>query len=599
MSQSTTCASTLSNTSASQPGASQDSQVDFVDLARRYPRDVFIRHVNDYANFDDLSVGKIRSDLFDIASNREDFPAGSLKTRRNRRAGESIGNKLAADCHALCMFILGGPSEDISDLLSSKHANSSILCTPSESVSLESPAVSRDANILYEEEIAGLRADLLLLSSELMDATSANRSQFDVLKTELKSMSKRFQTYDKLDRRISSLENKQARELEKLRKCTNEFKSTLSIITISIDSLTKQQNELKTKTNAAISKLECDLQLRENEHEIHTSRLKNISNDQKLHDSRLSDVVRQINNLKEPCDSAVSSLKGEFKILRQNIKHFNDDIESAKTAILSNKQSITTIRNKLSSSEQNIASVKQQHNELISCIMSASDEPCKAHTHNQRTEVNKGPTTVVAEIYQPESAPQPNSIPRGPSPKLHSRPDHPRPDVADKAPPTVSTPTACSPQRETTTCKSTPPPADVFLPRIVPAVLHQPHHSKPVSPPWSTEVRGPRHIPVVCSSIWSLTEDDTHGFIAARRPSATGRTRQFYIGNIDKSVDAEAISAWMEARNAVPVNIKMLPGKRDWITGAKITVRKSDLATIGADNFWPTGVYIRTWEYRR
>ena len=105
MSQSTTCASALSNTSACQPGASQDSKVDFVDLAR----DVFIRHVNDYANFDDSSVGKIRSDLFDIASNRDDFPTGSLKTRRNRRAEESIGNKLAADCHALCMFILGGP----------------------------------------------------------------------------------------------------------------------------------------------------------------------------------------------------------------------------------------------------------------------------------------------------------------------------------------------------------------------------------------------------------------------------------------------------------------------------------------------------------
>ena len=148
MSQSTTCASALSNTSACQPGASQDSKLDFVDLAR----DVFIRHVNDYANFDDSSVGKIRSDLFDIASNRDDFPTGSLKTRRNRRAEESIGNKLAADCHALCMFILGGPSEDISDLLSSKHANSSVLCIPTESDSLVSPAASRDASILYEEK---------------------------------------------------------------------------------------------------------------------------------------------------------------------------------------------------------------------------------------------------------------------------------------------------------------------------------------------------------------------------------------------------------------------------------------------------------------
>ena len=107
------------------------------------------------------------------------------------------------------MFILGGPSEDISDLLSSKHANSSVLCTPTESDSLESPAASRDANILYEEKIAGLRADLLMLSSELTDATSANKAQFVILKNELKSMSKRHQTYDKLDGRISSLENNQ------------------------------------------------------------------------------------------------------------------------------------------------------------------------------------------------------------------------------------------------------------------------------------------------------------------------------------------------------------------------------------------------------
>ena len=211
-------------------------------------------------------------------------------------------------------------------------------------------------------------------------------------------MSKRHQTYDKLDGRISSLENKQSRELEKFRKCTNEFKNTLSAMTNSIDSLSQQQNELKTKTNDAISKLEGDLQLRENEHEIHTSRLKNISNDLKVHDSRLSDVVRQVNDIKEPCDSAVSSLKVEFKILRQNIKHFNDDIESAKTSILSNKQSITTIRNRLSSSDQNITNVKQQHNELISCIMSASDEPCKVHTqtlpHNQCTDVNKRPIII-------------------------------------------------------------------------------------------------------------------------------------------------------------------------------------------------------------
>ena len=374
-------------------------------------------------------------------------------------------------------------------------------------------------------------------------------------------------------------------------------------MTISIDSLSQQQNELKTKTNAAISKLEGDLQLRENEHEIHTSRLKNISNDLKVHDSRLSDVVRQVNNLKEPCDSAVSSLKGEFKILRQNIKHFNDDMESAKTSILSNKQSITTMRNRLSSSEQNITSVKQQHNELISCIMSASDEPCKVHTqtfpHNQCTDVNKRPITVEAEIHQPQSAPQPNSIPCGPSPKLHSRSDLPRPDVANEVPPTVSTPTMSHPERETRACKSTSPPANDFLPGPIPVVLHQPKHPHPVPPPWTTKVREPRHIPVVCSSIWSLTDDDTHGFIAARRPSATGRTRQFYIGNIDKSVDAEAISAWMEARNAVPVNIKMLPSKRDWITGAKITVRKIDVTTIGAENFWPTGVYMRTWEYLR
>ena len=111
--------------------------------------------------------------------------------------------------------------------------------------------------------------------------------------------------------------------------------------------------------------------------------MKNISNDLKLHKSRLPGVVRQVDNLKEPCDSAVSLLKGEFKILRQNIKHFNDDIESAKTSILLNKQSINTIHNRLLLSEQNIASVKLYLLRNVRGIMSSVPYLCQLlHDHD-------------------------------------------------------------------------------------------------------------------------------------------------------------------------------------------------------------------------
>ena len=77
------------------------------------------------------------------------------------------------------------------------------------------------------------------------------------------------------------------------------------------------------------------------------------------------------------------------------------------------------------------------------------------------------------------------------------------------------------------------------------------------------------------------------------------RSKQFYVGNIAKSVGENAIRSWMENRQVNPMNIKILPGKRDWIVGVKLTIRRRDQATVNDPNLWPHGVYIREWEYRR
>ena len=585
---------------------SDTSQVDLVDLARRCSRDAFLAQLNAYSNKDESVLSQLRFNLFDVAKERDDFPPGALKTRRKRKAGDCIENKLAADCHALCMFILGGSTDDIHELISCK--NTSVMCTPS--VLTDTACTDRESsaplssNIHYDVLISGLRADLLLVRSELAESISDNKTHIENLHKEFKSADKRIATCEQLNERINTLERKHSKfaetaskELEKSRKSINDLKTSLSSLNDTIESIKLEHKEFKSKNKATLSHIEGELLLHDSNHDSLTSHLKSISHEYKLLDARITDVSRIASDLKEPCDNAVSSLKGEFRILRQNNKQFKDDIDGVKSVCSSNKQSITNLRSRISSAEQGVNTVKQQQHEIFSYIMHYGDDDStqakpnkQSGAEHDRLATNGQRIMVVADVHRADIAQSPKTpidLSRSPE-NNRSAPVHPG---------SVS-PRNTQPQQRA--CRATPPPADVFIHAPTPAVVH--HTPIPVSPVHDSDGAAPRPIPVVCTSIWSLPDEDdvdSHEFIAARRPSAMNRSKQFYVGNIAKSVGENAIRSWMENRQVNPMNIKILPGKRDWIVGVKLTIRRRDQATVNDPNFWPHGVYIREWEYRR
>ena len=74
--------------------------------------------------------------------------------------------------------------------------------------------------------------------------------------------------------------------------------------------------------------MEADLQNHSTEMESVILKSKKQSNDLHAMNSRVTDVSREIENINEPENNAFSSLKGEFKILRQNCKIIGDDLKS-------------------------------------------------------------------------------------------------------------------------------------------------------------------------------------------------------------------------------------------------------------------------------
>ena len=161
---------------------------------------------------------------------------------------------------------------------------------------------------------------------------------------------------------------------------------------------------------------------------------------------------------------------------------------------------------------------------------------------------------VVADVHRADIAASPNTpidLSRSPE-NNRSSPD----SASCSAPVHPVSLSPRNPQPQQRACRATPPPADVFIHGPTPVVVHQ--TPRPVLPAHDNDGDAPRPIPVLCTTIWSLHDEDdvdTQEFIAARRPSAMNRTKQFYVGNIDKSVGENAIRSWMENPRVNPMNI--------------------------------------------
>ena len=138
-------------------------------------------------------------------------------------------------------------------------------------------------------------------------------------------------------------------------------------------------NTLLVDTRAKLTIMEADLQNHSTEMESMILKSKKQSNDLHAMNSRVTDVSRQIENINEPENNALSSLKGEFKIIRQNCKLIGDDLKSLHENVVSNKNSVSNLRSKLAIYEQQVGKIKS---------VQSFCESSKPHTPTSATPVS-------------------------------------------------------------------------------------------------------------------------------------------------------------------------------------------------------------------
>ena len=137
-----------------------------------------------------------------------------------------------------------------------------------------------------------------------------------------------------------------------------ETQDSLSCLSESNKKLGDTHEHFAVDTRAKLTIMEADLQNHSTEMESMILKSKKQSNNLHAMNSRVTDVSRQIDNINEPENNALSSLKGEFKILRQNCKIIGDDLKSLYENIVSNTNSVSNLRSKLAIYEQQVGKTK-------------------------------------------------------------------------------------------------------------------------------------------------------------------------------------------------------------------------------------------------
>ena len=91
----------------------------------------------------------------------------------------------------------------------------------------------------------------------------------------------------------------------------------------------------------------------------------------------------------------------------------------------------------------------------------------------------------------------------------------------------------------------------------------------------------------------AVDEGDTEAFIGVKRTRVN--TRAFFLGGINKKVNAKQIYEYLLQRDITPTLLKVFSSKRKGTMSAKLNVKSKDIARVLAPDFWPK--YVRCWAW--
>ena len=520
-------------------------------------------------------------ELYEQAKSRVDCPIGDLKIRRKRKVGEPLNHKLALDCYQLCMFILGGPVEDMLSLISNhssnKLADHSVLFTLTSTPS--SVPIVNEADNLRGDALAGLKTELLLIKSELEEQRSEHDVEIHKLKNQVNSL-KTFETKcDTLEAKLNTLEKNHSKlyeftnkKLKDLAEVNKELCKSLKTAQESVDSLNKSINSTNAEIRADLIIVETDILTRKREIESLSMKVKQLTNDSKTTHLNLADINRQITSLKEPNDDALCSLKGEFKILRQAIKQLNDDSEQIKSSCSSMNSSITNLRSRLSASEQKSVTAKRN----------ISNNRCDIDLSVQ----TKNTRTVRADVHAAENAYPSSATSISVEKSMETEITH-----NDKC--NDSTARSITNEQFTEVAARASGRSYAEAARRNETDFNAPVRSKFVRAK-NDETNYNIHtekkqIPVVCRTFYSNNNKDNN------QSQAHNDTAAYYLGNLNINVTRETTIRHLTYHDIYPSYLKIIPNKKSNMLGAKLHVKASDEWAITENGFWPSGVYARRW----
>jgi hypothetical protein len=313
------------------------------------PRDAFVDNIVALSGWRTQDILNAKDNLVSIARQRTDCPISRTITRRKgtHETDELFIRRIAKDCYKLLQFIEGGCVSEIADVFR---------CVLGADINAEQcdKIENSEAN---KEHFCGV---VTTLDSDIVASLKAavhnTIERLACVETEMKSLREELSKAktDHSDKR-KEIEHKNRLKEKEIRdiiqhvsdKCKDDVKSVSAecrkVVETSSNAIQKMLRECKTMREdfdnhgvAFSNKVD----------QVH-SRVKELTRDHKDTQLSLRDAKQMLQNMKEPKEMLLTSLKNQVKTLKDRVKGVDDDTQMLSERVSSNTSGITSLREKL------------------------------------------------------------------------------------------------------------------------------------------------------------------------------------------------------------------------------------------------------------
>ncbi|XP_069137902.1 putative leucine-rich repeat-containing protein DDB_G0290503 [Argopecten irradians] len=527
-----------------------DNYIAELENIKNQPRSIVIDHIRKMTrdNIPDLEM--IRTDLYQKAVLRDDFPVkdGYLRRRiETRKLGQvvpaSLQKKLSKDCFTLLLACNGEYSDDIAEVVPTKKQRSgSVIGTNSK---LQS----------QPDDVAGvqiLTETVTIIQREILSMKSAYTEQIDELKNTMNKIMKEKESAQTRAKKFQAEIKTLKHQLENCVKENETVKQKLEEVETEthqkIEKLIKENNKLEINVNnnkedineqsSAIQKLSVNTEKKLNVVKSGISETK----------EKISDCLNVAQRYDNEQQNGVASLKYQIRLTNQKMKQRETEYKDLDEEMEKLKSSTSTLQ--------------KQQTDLKKMILKNYRDVKRTSTTQEKSNetVSTKPTLNLSNRFQ----------------VLHNTNN----DETES-------------ETEETTNKRTneePKPIQAHYSSCLQG------HSQGKSTASKTKVipdEKPKPIQVHCpSSVCNMQYGEFCGF----KPVTRRKVQRFYVHGINKVTSSEKLMRqYLERKNVKVTCLRYFERDYKRTASAQLNVIDDGDCLVGNRSFWPDGIYVRPW----